>query len=292
MYYPIAFLRALIILVYWIILCLVSFIVMVATFRLKDKRNMFAIAKFVRPLLKPVYGLDTKVKQDIDVLPDRAVYISNHQSTLDIVTLAKMIQPNTVTVGKRQLSWIPIFGWMYWAAGNILIEKTSAAKSYKTVQDVVAKIKDDGFSVWLFPEGTRSYGRWDIAPFKTGAFITAIEAGVPIVPIVVSDLNQYKLGKLDNGSVIMKYLKPINTKGMTRANVKALAQELQALFTSEYHKINEQVAAKDFSDCSDMPKFKFESYNEWMDKQTIHYGQDAIPNNITVDIIQESKSKV
>ncbi|RIY36708.1 1-acylglycerol-3-phosphate O-acyltransferase [Psittacicella gerlachiana] len=264
MYYIIAFVRTLVVLVYWIILCLVAFVL--CLFKLKDKKNMYRIATFVRPMLKPVYGLNTKVEQEIDVLPTTAVYISNHQNTLDIVTLAKMIQPNTVTVGKRQLSWIPIFGWMYWAAGNILIEKTSASKSYKTVQQVVEKITKHKYCVWLFPEGTRSYGRWDIAPFKSGAFLTAIEAGVPIVPIVVSDLNNYKVGKLDNGDVIMKYLQPINTKGMKRNQAKALATELEALFRKEYHELNTKVANKDFSQCSEMPEFSFIETQEWMEQ--------------------------
>ncbi|WP_222987514.1 1-acylglycerol-3-phosphate O-acyltransferase [Psittacicella hinzii] len=227
--------------------------------------NMYRIAYFVRPLLRPVYGLNTKVEQEMDSLPKTAVYISNHQNTLDIVTLAKMIQPNTVTVGKRQLSWIPIFGWMYWASGNILIEKTSASKSYKTVQQVVEKITKHKYCVWLFPEGTRSYGRWEIAPFKSGAFLTAIEAGVPIVPIVVSNLNEYKLGKLDNGTVIMKYLKPINTKGMSKSQAKQLAKELEKVFLDEYRKLNQKVKDKDFTDCKDMAKFNYIETQEWLD---------------------------
>ncbi|RIY32422.1 hypothetical protein CJP74_04635 [Psittacicella melopsittaci] len=263
MYYIIAFVRTLVVLVYWIFLCLFAFIL--CLFKLKDKMNMYRIAYFVRPLLKPVYGLNTKVEQETDNLPKTAVYISNHQNTLDIVTLAKMIQPNTVTVGKRQLSWIPIFGWMYWASGNILIEKTSASKSYKTVQQVVDKIVNHKYCVWLFPEGTRSYGRWEIAPFKVGAFITAIEAGVPIIPVVVSDLNKYKVGKLNNGDVIMKYLTPINTKGMKRSQAKALAAQLEKQFIEEYRKLNAKVAAKDFSACTDMPKFTFVDNDQWIE---------------------------
>ncbi|MFC6276304.1 1-acylglycerol-3-phosphate O-acyltransferase [Psittacicella hinzii] len=264
MYYLIAFIRTLVVLIYWILLCIIAFICCLP--RLKDKRNMYAIATYVRCLLKPVYGLNTYIEKEVDELPKTAVYISNHQNTLDIVTLAKMIQPNTVTVGKRQLSWIPIFGWMYWAAGNILIEKTSASKSYKTIQQVVDKIVNHQYCVWLFPEGTRSYGRWEIGSFKAGAFLTAIEAGVPIVPIVVSDLNKYRIGKLDNGEVIMKYLKPINTKGMTRAQAKALAAELEELFLTEYRKLNEKVSKKDFADCQDMVKFSFVDNAEWMEK--------------------------
>lgn len=65
-------------------------------------------------------------------------------------------------------------------------------------------IRERQISIWMFPEGTRSRGR-GLLPFKTGAFHTAIAAGVPIVPIVCSSLhNKVDLNRWNNGVVIAK----------------------------------------------------------------------------------------
>ena len=64
-------------------------------------------------------------------------------------------------------------------------------------------------SIWMFPEGTRSRGR-GLLPFKTGAFHTAMQAGVPIVPVVASSYaNQIDLNRWDNGEVLIEMLPPL-----------------------------------------------------------------------------------
>lgn len=189
MKYLIAIYRFIVLAIFWLLLCLGAVIVCLP--KPFDKKYMFYVAKFVKLLLKPIYGFKRVVVQtETDNLPKTAVYISNHQATMDIVILAKAIQHNTVTVGKRQLAWIPVFGWMYWITGNILLNRKVAAKAFDTIKYVVKEIKENDLNVWLFPEGTRSYGRYELGEFKVGAFLTAIEAGVPIVPVVVSDLTK------------------------------------------------------------------------------------------------------
>lgn len=232
----------------------------------KAKGNMSKISKFVHPILRPLYGLKPKIIQEVNELPDSAVYITNHQNTMDIVVFTKAIQPNTVTVGKRELAFIPFFGWMYWIAGNILIQKNIASKAYRTIQYVVAQIKAQRLCIWMYPEGTRSYGRYELGQFKPGAFITAIEAQVPIVPVVVSNLNNYHLGKVDNGYVIIKYLEPINTKGMTRSQAKDLAAQVHANFLAEYRKLNEIITSPDVAQLADNYNFSIIKTEEWMAK--------------------------
>lgn len=268
MYYIVFTLRFIGLAVYWFFLCTLSFLA--CLFAPRAKNNMFKIAKYVRPLLQTGYGIKTRISQDTDTLPQTAVYVSNHQNTLDIVTLAQAIQPNTVTVGKKQLAYIPFFGWMYWISGNILLERSVAAKAFKTLQHVVQEIKQNNLCVWLFPEGTRSYGRYEIGKFNTGAFMIAIEAQVPIVPVVVSDLNKFQLGKLDNGYVIIKYLEPINTKGLTRHQAKDLAKHVQDLFLQEYRTINQKVSEGKVQDLATQCNFKFVPHEEWMANHSEH----------------------
>ncbi|MEP1384547.1 MAG: 1-acylglycerol-3-phosphate O-acyltransferase, partial [Paraglaciecola sp.] len=85
------------------------------------------------------------------------VYIANHQNSYDLVTICKAAQKGTVTVGKKSLKWIPIFGQAYWLTGNIMIDRKNSGRARGTLQVTVDKIKEKGLSVWFFPEGTRSY---------------------------------------------------------------------------------------------------------------------------------------
>jgi 1-acyl-sn-glycerol-3-phosphate acyltransferase len=72
-----------------------------------------------------------------------AVYIVNHQNNYDVFTVASAVQPGTVTVGKKSLKWIPIFGQMYWLTGNILIDRKNTSKAMSTMTVTVNKIFKD-----------------------------------------------------------------------------------------------------------------------------------------------------
>ena len=77
--------------------------------------------------------------------------------------------PGTVSLGKRSLVYIPLFGWLYWLSGNILIDRKNKSKARDTLGVAIKKIIERRISVWVFPEGTRSYSE-GLLPFKTGAF--------------------------------------------------------------------------------------------------------------------------
>lgn len=138
-----------------------------------------------------------------------AIYVANHQNNYDLFTLPAVVPPSTVSMGKQSLKWIPFFGQMYWLSGNILINRTNRSKAMGTLDKSADKIKQQGLSVWMFPEGTRSYGR-GLLPFKTGAFHTAINAGVPIVPVCMNTThNCIKLNRWDNGTIYIDMLAPV-----------------------------------------------------------------------------------
>jgi len=168
------------------------------------------------------------------------VYICNHQNTWDVFTLANVVRPNTVSVGKKSLKWIPFFGQMYWLTGNILIDRKNSNKAKNTIAQTADRIKSDGLSVWLFPEGTRSYGK-GILPFKTGAFRTAQQANVPIVPICASSSNDIKLNRWDNGKMIIEFLAPITLTQSNHDDIKAVTQQTQQIITDKFNALNEEV---------------------------------------------------
>ncbi|EEX34100.1 MULTISPECIES: 1-acylglycerol-3-phosphate O-acyltransferase [Vibrio] len=174
--------------------------------------------------------------------PANSVYISNHQSVYDFVTAPGMLRPRTVSLGKKDLLWIPFFGQLYWITGNILINRENKSQARDTIKQVAEAIHQRDLSVWVYPEGTRSKGR-GLLPFKTGAFRMAIEAGVPITPMCVSTThNKIDLNRRDNGVVISEMLEPIDVSGYKIEDARKLAEHCHTLMASKIKELDNEVA--------------------------------------------------
>lgn len=119
------------------------------------------------------------------VPPGRAyVYMSNHQSHLDIPMLyATLPSPTIRMLGKKELFRIPLWGRGLRAAEFIEVDRSNHAKAVKSIEHAARLIRD-GVSIYLAPEGTRSKdGR--INPLKKGGFHLAKDTNTPIVPVAI-----------------------------------------------------------------------------------------------------------
>jgi len=128
-------------------------------------------------------GIDLRVEGEKHLWSQRpAVFIFNHQSALDAVLMLKLLRRDITGVGKQELRRNPIFGPLFGAAGMVFIDRSDSTKAIESLQPVVEALRH-GRSLVIAPEGTRSptprLGR-----FKKGAFRMAMQAGVPIVPII------------------------------------------------------------------------------------------------------------
>jgi len=180
------------------------------------------------------------------------VYLANHQNSYDMVTVSGAMQPGSVTIGKKSLVWIPFFGIIYWLTGNILINRDNKNKSRNTIKEVVDQMRAKNLAVWIFPEGTRSRGR-GLLPFKMGAFHTALQAGVNVVPTVTSNTHkQVNLNRWDNGEVIVEMLEPIDITQYKKREIRRLMEDSHAIMLAKYHQLNKEVNRPDTnSDSSD-----------------------------------------
>ncbi|MCC3704212.1 1-acylglycerol-3-phosphate O-acyltransferase [Rouxiella badensis] len=196
--------------------------------------------------LAPILGLRVEKRTPPEAAHyGNCIYIANHQNNYDMVTAAKAVQPRTVTVGKKSLVWIPFFGPLYWLTGNLLIDRDNRTKAHGTISQVVEQIKKKNVSIWMFPEGTRSRGR-GLMPFKTGAFHAAISAGVPIVPICVSNTsNKIKLNRWNNGLVIVEMLPPIDTTQYGKERLRELSEHCRQLMADKIAELDAEVAQRE-----------------------------------------------
>lgn len=171
------------------------------------------------------------------------VWLANHQNSYDLFTHANAVQPGTVSVGKKSLKWIPFFGQMYWLTGNILIDRKNTNKAMNTIELTADKIRKNKLSVWVFPEGTRSRGK-GLLPFKTGAFRTAMQANVPIVPICASNqVGTIDLNRWDNGKIIIEFLAPICLDAVNRDNLRTTVDKVHTLMANNIDKLSVEAAA-------------------------------------------------
>ena len=169
------------------------------------------------------------------------VIIANHQSNYDVITISGGVTPGVVSVGKKSLKWIPLFGQLYWLSGNIFIDRSNKTRAKQTMTDLLTHMKKRNLSIWMFPEGTRSKGR-GLLPFKMGAFHIALQAKVPLLPIVLSNINDFSLNRWDNGYAIIDYLDPIETESFSETQVKEIAKIARDKMLEKIEALDAEVA--------------------------------------------------
>ncbi|GLP97225.1 1-acylglycerol-3-phosphate O-acyltransferase [Paraferrimonas sedimenticola] len=211
--------------VFALLLCLV---------RPRHRNNVHVFAKLCS-WIAPILGVKVVMRGSEEKGERPTIFTANHQNTFDMFTLTRAVPKATVSLGKKSLAWIPFFGQLYYLTGNILIDRGNRTRAMQTMAKTAAKIKQRMLSVWIFPEGTRSRGR-GILPFKTGAFHTAIQAGVSITPVIASCQSHIKLNRWNNGVVIVEMLKPIATEGLSRDDVRALAEKVRERMQSVFER--------------------------------------------------------
>ncbi|RMH20343.1 MAG: 1-acyl-sn-glycerol-3-phosphate acyltransferase, partial [Gemmatimonadetes bacterium] len=116
--------------------------------------------------------------------PRGRIIVSNHESWFDVFALAAHLPGPHRFVGKRELDAIPVFGRAWRACGHVSIDRGNRESAIQSLSAAAARIREQGFSIIMFPEGTRSPDG-SLQPFKKGAFVLAIQSGVPIVPVAV-----------------------------------------------------------------------------------------------------------
>lgn len=204
--------------------------------------NVHHTSRYLGKITK-ILGFDVEVRIPESVKNiGPVIYVANHQNSYDVFTMANAVQTSTVSVGKKSLKWIPIFGQMYWLTGNILIDRKNTSKAMGFINLTATKIKEKKLSIWIFPEGTRSKGR-GLLPFKTGAFRTAALANVPIVPICASNqVGTIELGRWNNGKIIIEFLDPIYISDNTPASARSAAEEAHTLMKAKIELLDKEIA--------------------------------------------------
>ncbi|WP_438862347.1 1-acylglycerol-3-phosphate O-acyltransferase [Neptunicella sp.] len=236
----IALVRVPIVGLYFILINL--FLILVCLCRPFHRNNVYLAGKLYSSVIR-LFGVKLKFRIPESVNNQGPfVFIGNHQNTFDIFSVCGAARPGTVTIGKKSLKWIPIFGWVYWLSGNILIDRQNSNKAHGTLEAAAKKIRQRRLSVWMFPEGTRSNGR-GLLPFKAGAFRLAQLTKEPVVMICASSLNNIKINRWNNGTVLVEVQEPVELDDSR--STKEWAKYFHQQMDSKINQLDAEVASID-----------------------------------------------
>jgi 1-acyl-sn-glycerol-3-phosphate acyltransferase len=159
----------------------------------------------------------------------RYVFMSNHQSQLDIPVLEVLLKDYDIRfLAKKSLFKIPFFGWGISALGYIPVEREDPKDGLRSLLACISALQS-GVSLVIFPEGTRSL-TGELLPFKKGGMLVTLKAQVPVCPIAIYGTKDilpkrsfwFHLNKRREVYVYVGSL--IETKGMTLKDKEKLSQ--------------------------------------------------------------------
>jgi putative phosphoserine phosphatase / 1-acylglycerol-3-phosphate O-acyltransferase len=191
-------------------------------------------------------GMDLNVSGEEHLWAQRpAVFIFNHQSKADIIIIARLLRRDIAGVGKQEIKKeTPILGKVLELGGVVFIDRANAKNAIESMAPLVDAMKHEGKSVVLAPEGTRTVSP-RLAPFKKGAFHLAMQAGVPLVPIVIRNAGDVA-PKGDfvfrAATVDVQVLPPVDTSGWRVADLNEHVREVRNMFARALGQPEEQAA--------------------------------------------------
>jgi putative phosphoserine phosphatase / 1-acylglycerol-3-phosphate O-acyltransferase len=182
-----------------------------------------------------VAGLDIEVEGEEHLWSHRpAVFIFNHQSQTDALILSRLLRRDFTGVAKKEMKSNPLLGTILDAMGTVFIDRDNHDAAIEALQPAVDSLKK-GTSFAIAPEGRRSRG-YKLGRFKMGAFHIAMQAGVPVVPIVIANSSDsmprsgvfIRPAKID-----VKVLPPVTTENWTVDNIHQHVDEIRRLYLRE-----------------------------------------------------------
>ena len=216
------------------------------TFPVRQPRRYLMIAKWTDIAIwgaRHIVGIDYKVI-GLENVPDRekrggVIFLAKHQSRYETLLFRSMFR-RMCYVYKRELHWVPFFGWGIFLCGMIPINRARGKEALDQVAAVGGQKLRDGWYMILFPEGTR------VDPgkqrrYKQGGTHLSVATGVPVVPIAHNAGDVWPRGKWlkKPGTVVISIGAPISPQGLTSDQQMAKVEEwiegeMRRLFPHQY----------------------------------------------------------
>ena len=195
------------------------------------------VGSFGPDLALAICGINVRIKGKENAWAARpAVFMFNHQSSLDMLVIGSVIRRDVTGVAKKEAARDPRFIPVGALLDVAYIDRADSTKARAALRPAVEKLQS-GISIAIAPEGTRSPTP-RLGKFKKGGFHLAMQAGVPIVPIVIHNAGERMWRNslvAHPGTVDVDVLAPVPTEGWNLADLDRHVDEVRTLFEDCLH---------------------------------------------------------
>lgn len=207
----------------------------------KKERSSFLIVTRALRCMSFIAGTRIIVKGQENVPADTPVlYVSNHRSYFDIVTLYPLTKNTTGFVAKKEMTKVPfIRRWMRYLHCQFL-DRENIKEGLKTILECITTIKN-GCSICIFPEGTRTPGD-EMLEFKDGSFKIAEKSGCPIIPVAISNTEnifENHLPSVKKTTVVIEFGQPLDLKALPKEERRHIGVYVQGIIAEMLEKNKE-----------------------------------------------------
>lgn len=218
-------LRGILLLTFWFSAIAIVAPLLIALVVITKNENLIysPVRMFIRAGLA-IVGVKVEVSGLERLAPNQTyIFTPNHQSLIEVPLCVTYLNRNIAYLGKKEVFKYPIFGYGIRLIGVISVDRSNTTAAVESARQATENLRH-GKSYVVYPEGTRSPdGR--LLPFKKGAFMMAIDAGVPVVPISISGATEIMPKaqiKVFPSTVRITVHDPISTAGYSKENISEL----------------------------------------------------------------------
>lgn len=186
-------------------------------------------------------GIKLELRGAENICHHDVLYACKHESALETYSFTQF-SPTTTYILKRELIFLPFFGWSQYFYGMIPVNRKGGASAMKHMLTEVKKKTDAGRPVVIFPEGTRCKPG-STKGYKSGIFFLGENLDLPIVPVAINTgLFWAKNSFLRYpGTAVFEFLPPISAKGKTK---EEFMTELQSVIENKCDELNAEAVKK------------------------------------------------
>jgi 1-acyl-sn-glycerol-3-phosphate acyltransferase len=205
-------------------------------------KHAHGITRLWTRLILTICGVAVKVNGMTQLDPKQQyVFMVNHQSHIDIPVLVQSLPAFQLRwIAKRELLWVPFFGWAMWASKHITVNRSDRFDASGSLKKAKQRMKG-GISLVIFPEGTRS-SDGNLLPFKRGGLLLAVKTQTPIVPVTIigsSAILPKGDWRIRQGQIEVTVCAPVPVENYRPGALRVLSGRVQALIENNLQTASE-----------------------------------------------------